>query len=86
MELQLGQTTEQEPGDHGAMPRPGSDMRLDTLRGQYAAAQQKEQRLFAANQRLQIKIDAFRLAKEAVEAAYVAGQDASQVTQAEIER
>ena len=49
-----------------------------------AAAQEREQRFFAANQRLQVKIEAFRLAKEATEAAYVAAQDALRAIHAEI--
>jgi hypothetical protein len=76
--------TEQEAGDHGEMPRPDSQLQLETLRRRYTAAQEKEQRFFAANQHLQIKIEAFRLAKEATEAAYVAAQDALHATQAEI--
>ncbi len=84
LELQLGQMTEQEAGDHGEMPRPDSELQLETLRRRYTGAQEKEQRLFAANQRLQVKIEAFRLAKEATEAAYAAAQDALQATQVEI--
>ena len=83
LELQLGQMTEQEAGDHGEWPGPAGDLRLETLR-RYTAAQEKAQRLFAANQRLQVKIEAFRLAKEATETAYVAAQDALHATQAEI--
>jgi predicted phage-related endonuclease len=71
LELQLGPMTKQESGDHGEM-------------AQYTAAQEKVQRLFAASQRLQVKIEDFRLAKEAAEAAYVAAQDALHATQAEI--
>jgi predicted nucleic acid-binding Zn-ribbon protein len=68
LELQLGLT----------------DQPLAALRDQYAAAQEKERRFFAASQRLQRKIDEFRSAKEASEAAYVAAQDAVHATQAEI--
>jgi hypothetical protein len=46
------------------------------------AAPKKAQRLFAASQRLQVKIEALRLAKDATEAAYVAAQDASHAAQA----
>lgn len=84
LELQLGQMAAQEAGDHGQMPRPDSDLRLETLRRRYTAAQEKAQRLFAANRRLQVKIEEFRLAKEAAEAAYVAAQDALDATRAEI--
>jgi hypothetical protein len=66
------------------MPRPDSDLRLETLRRRYTAAQEKAQRLFAANRRLQVKIEEFRLAKEAAEAAYVAAQDALDATRAGI--
>jgi phage shock protein A len=84
LELQLGQLAEQEAGGHGDLHRPDSDPRLDGLRDRYTAAQEKEQRFSAASQRLQRKIDAFRLAKEATEAAYAAAQDALHATQAEI--
>jgi len=84
LELQLGQIMEQEAGGHGEMPRPDQDPRLEPLRRLYTAAQEKEQRCFAANQHLQIKVEAFRLAKEASEAAYVAAQDAVHATRAEI--
>ena len=84
LELQLGQVAEQEAGDCGELCRPDSDGRLETLRRSYTAAQEKERRFFAANQRLQVKIEAFRLAKEAAEAAYVAAQDALHATQVEM--
>ncbi len=76
--------TEQEAGGHGEIPRPDSHLRLETLRRRYAAAQEKEQRFFAANQHLQVRIEAFRLAKEATDAAYLAAQDALHAAQAEI--
>jgi phage shock protein A len=83
LELQLGQMAEQEAGDQGDLHRPDGDP-LEALRDQYVAAQEKERRFVAASQRLQREIDAFRLAKEATEAAYVAVQDALHATQAEI--
>jgi len=84
LELQLGQQTEQEPGDGGDSRRADGDLQLETLRDRYTAAQEKERRFFAASQRLQVRIDAFRSAKEAAEASYVAVQDAVHATQAEI--
>jgi phage shock protein A len=84
LELQLGQATEQESLDPGEAPGPEGRPQLETLRRRYAAAQEKERRFAAASQRLQAKIDAFRLAKEATEAAYAAAQDALRATQAEI--
>jgi phage shock protein A len=84
LELQLGQMTEQEASDHGDFRRPDGEQPLEALRDRYSAAQEKERRFVAASQRLQRKIDAFRLAKEATEAAYVAAQDALHATQAEI--
>jgi hypothetical protein len=78
------QMTEQETAEYGEMPRPDGHLRLETLRRQYTAAEEKEQRFFTANQHLQVKIEAFRLAKEATEAAYVAAQDALRATQAEM--
>jgi hypothetical protein len=84
LELQLGQMTEQEASDDGDFRRPDGGQSLEALRDRYTAAQEKERRFFAASQRLQRKIDAFRLAKEATEVAYVAAQDALHATQAEI--
>jgi hypothetical protein len=84
LELQLGQIAEQEAADHGETPRPDSNLRLETLRRRYTAAQEKEQRLFAANQHFQVKIEAFRLAKDVTEAAYLAAEDALHAAQAEI--
>jgi len=37
LELQLGQMTEQEAGDHLEMPRPDEDLRLEPLRRLYTA-------------------------------------------------
>ena len=84
LELQLGQMTEHELGDHTEIPRPDSRLRLETLRRQCTAAQEEEQRFFAASQRLQMKIQSFRMAKEATEAAYVAALDALHAAQTEI--
>jgi hypothetical protein len=84
LELQLGQLTEQVAGGHGEMASPDIDLRLEALRRRYTAAQENAQRLFAASHRLQVKIEAFRLAKDAAEAAYVAAQDALHAAQAEI--
>lgn len=86
LELQLGQLTGQEASDHGDFRRPDSEQPLEALRDRYTAAQEKERRFAAASQRLQRKIDAFRLAKEATEAAYVAAQDTLHATQAEMSR
>jgi len=76
LELQLGQIAEQQAGDHSDMPRPEGDPQLETLRHRRAAAKEKTKRLFAISQRLQVKIEAFRLAKEAAEAAYIAAEQA----------
>jgi phage shock protein A len=84
LELQLDQMAEKEASDHGYLHRPDSDSRLEALRDQYAAAQEKEQRFIEASRRLQRKIDAFRVAKEATEAAFATAQDALHSTQAEI--
>jgi phage shock protein A len=84
LELQLDQLTGQEAGDDGASRRPDGEPQLETLRHRYTTAKEKERRFVAASQRLQQKIDAFRLAKEAAEAAYAAAQDALHATQAEI--
>jgi len=81
LELQLGRMTEQQAGDRSDIPRPEGDPQLETLLRRHAAAEEKTQRLFAISQRLQVKIEAFRLAKEAAEAAYVAAQEALQASE-----
>jgi phage shock protein A len=83
LELQLDPTAEQLAGDLVEMPGPDRDPQLEALRRRYTAAQEKERRFVAANQRLQVRIEAFRLAKEATEAAYAAAQDALVAAQAE---
>ena len=51
---------------------------LSDLHQQYSSLQGEEQELAAASQRLQAKVDAFRIRKEMIKASYTAGQ-ASQV-------
>lgn len=74
LELQLD---EMERGE-----TPPSD--IDLLRRRYTAARDKEKRLFAASRDVQVRIDEFRLAKEAAESAYLAAGDALHAAQAEI--
>jgi phage shock protein A len=84
LELQLGQLAEQASDDHAETHRSDSRLRLEALRGEYATAQEKKQRFIAANQHLQVKIEAFRLAKDATEVAYREAQDALCAAQAEM--
>ena len=58
--------------------------RLADLRRQYSAIQAEEQRLSAAGRHLQVKFDAFRAAKKAVEAAYTATEEAAEAAWAEV--
>jgi phage shock protein A/DNA-binding XRE family transcriptional regulator len=55
---------------------------LGDLRRQYAGLQNEEEKLTLASQRLQAKVDAFRTRKEAVKAAYTAGQAGNTVDEA----
>jgi len=52
--------------DEGQVSRGTTERRLAGLRRQYAAMRAEEQRVSAANRRLQAKVDAFRAAKEAI--------------------
>lgn len=51
---------------------------------EHAGAKAREERVSAASRQLMRQIDAFRLAKNAVEAAYTAAEEAAQSVWAEI--
>ena len=54
------------------------------LRRQYADMQVEEERLTAVSRRLQAKVNAFRAAREAIEAAYTAVEEAAEAAWAEV--
>ena len=68
IELQIGQLEAQvlEAGDEAEARRAPMTRRLAELRDQLASLHREEERLTAASQRLQLKVDAFRLGKETV--------------------
>jgi hypothetical protein len=58
--------------------RGAAEEQLADLRRRYADAQAEEERITAASQRLQAKVDAFRTRKEAMKAAYAAAEAAAE--------
>lgn len=97
LELQIGQMEEESGEDRLAMgtgqdpiagessaSREGTERRLAELRQQYVALEAEEEHVFAASRRLQVKVEAFRAAKEAAETAYVAAEEAQVATWAEV--
>jgi chromosome segregation ATPase len=95
LERQAGQLT--DPGmramdasqvdgaDQGQTGR-GITEQLDDLRRRYAEIQAKEERVTAANVRLQAEINAFRAGKGTTKAAYTAAEQAAEAVWAEISR
>jgi phage shock protein A len=89
---QLSPEPGQRPGDataaagHGVIAgqEAGPGGRLSELRRQHAACQADEARAFAACRQLQLTVDGFRAAKEAVEAAYLAAEQAAAAVRAEL--
>jgi phage shock protein A len=63
--------------------RDAAEGRLDELRLQYAAIDLQEERVAAASRRLQVEINAFRDARKAIEAAYMAAEEAAEAVLAE---
>jgi hypothetical protein len=57
--------------------RGAAEEQLADLRRKYADVQAEEERITAASQRLQAKVDAFRTHKEAIEAAHTAAEAAA---------
>ena len=100
LELQVGQLEQQvgerggqshaemEAGQGGiadeGQVRRDTLQRLADLRRQYADMQAEEERVIAASRRLQVKVDAFRAAKEATEAAYTEAEEAAEAAWAEV--
>jgi phage shock protein A len=68
----------------GQVSQDATGRRLAGLRRQYADMQAEEERVTAASRRLQAKVDAFRAAREAIEAAYTAAEEAAQAAWAEV--
>lgn len=68
----------------GQMSRGTAKRRLADLRREYADMQAEERRVVVACRRLQVRVDAFRAAKEAVEAAYTAAEEAAEAAWAEV--
>jgi chromosome segregation ATPase len=69
---------------HGGRSDRSATDRLAELHRQHSVRQADEERVFAASRRLQEKMDAFRIAKEAAENAYSALEQAARTTLAEI--
>jgi DNA repair exonuclease SbcCD ATPase subunit len=93
LELRIGELGRQaddvaDPGQ-GSGARQGQAARnvadqLAELRRDYVEAKAKQERLAAASRRLQVEIDAFRLAKDAAKAAHAAAEEAAQSVWAEM--
>jgi phage shock protein A len=63
--------------------RDTAERRLAERRRQYAAIQAQEERVAAANWRLQVEVNAFRDARKTIEAAYTAAEEAAEAVLAE---
>ena len=75
------------PGNEGLAPEvPAREAevqeRLSALRHQLSVLKGEEERLFAASQRLQVKVDAFRTRKESINASYTADEASRAVREA----
>jgi len=70
--------------DECQVRRDTTEQRLADLRRQYAEMQAEEERVIAACRRLQVKVDAFRAAKEATEAAYTEAEEAAEAAWTEV--
>jgi cytochrome c556 len=73
MEAGHGNLAEEADARRGA-----AEEQLAELRRKYADMQAEEERITAASQRLQAKVDAFRTRKEAIKAAYTAAEAAAE--------
>jgi len=78
MEMGRGDLAEQAGARRGA-----AQEQLADLQRQYAGMQAEEERITVASQRLQTKVDAFRIRKEAIKAAHAAAQAATEAAWAE---
>ena len=77
--------TQVDGADQGQTAR-GITGQLDDLRRRYAEIQAKEERVTAANVRLQAEINAFGAGKDTTKAAYTAAEQAAEAVWAEISR
>jgi hypothetical protein len=79
-----------EAGDRGfpetraGRAAEAAEGQLADLRREYSAAQAEEERVTVASQRLQAALDEFRAHKEAAKAAYLAAEEATEATSAEV--
>lgn len=70
--------------DEGQVSRDATGPRLASLRQRYADMQVKEERLNVASRRLMAEMNAFQVAREAIEAAYEGAEEAAQAAWAEV--
>lgn len=70
--------------DEGRVSRDTAGQRLASLRQHYADMQAKEERLNFASRRLMAEMNAFQVAREAIEAAHTASEEAAQAAWAEV--
>src|SRR5713226_3154530 len=62
--------------------KAGVQTQLSDLQAQYASLQGEEEKLTAASQRLQAKVDAFRVRKETIKATYTAAEAQTRINEA----
>ena len=62
--------------------KAGVQSQLNELNVQYASLQGEEEKLTAASQRLQAKVDAFRVRKETIKATYTAAEATTRINEA----
>jgi phage shock protein A len=79
LELRIGELERQADQAAGNVADALADLRRD-----YAEVKAREERVTAASRRLQAEIDAFRQAKNAAKAAYIAAEEAAQAACAEM--
>jgi hypothetical protein len=84
LERQVGELDGRGGNPAAAEARRTAEGRLAEVRRQFAGMQAKEQRVTAACRRLQTEIDAFRVGKAAIEAAYTAAEGAAEAVWAEV--
>ena len=90
LELEIGQLEQQasEPNGQNRAGREAgqsdTEEQLADLRRQYADLQAKEERVKVASRRLQAEINNFHAAKDAIEVAYTATEEAARAAWAEV--
>jgi phage shock protein A len=70
--------------DEGQVSGDTTGQRLASLRQRHAEMQAKEERLNIASRRLMAEVNAFQVAREAIETAYTAAEEAAQAAWAEV--